>query len=86
MTQFYDAERILFPLLNSKKFVSMRELINYAHKVESACGNRVKFDISPASIENALKLYPRKVSWQNGYGFTVEDEFVEQDIQGIFFK
>lgn len=84
MTKFFDAERVLFPLLNSKRFVSMNELINYTHQVESACGNRVKFDISPIAIENALKLYPRKVSWKNGYGFTVEGDFVEPDDKTIF--
>ncbi len=73
MTKFFDAERVLFPLLNSNKFVSMKEFISYTRRVESASRNCAKFDISPIAIENALKLYPKKVLWKNGCGFRVED-------------
>ena len=61
--KFYDAERILFPLLNKKKDVTIKELVEYAKRLEARCKGNCHFDTSYSSISNAIKLYNAPVKF-----------------------
>lgn len=63
MCKFYDAERIIFSCIRGKTEISISELLAYARRVEERSKTEIHFDLSPASIVNALALSNREMKF-----------------------
>lgn len=72
MCKFYDAERVIFPCMRRKSEITILELINYSRRVKMRSKTKVVFDLSPASISNAVGLSTCKMVYDGRKIFKLE--------------